>query len=408
MTRDQELTERFFRYLAIPSQSDVTSSELPSTPGQLQLARLLATELQELGLQDVVVDDQAIVTALLRGKRPGCPRIGFIAHLDTADIGLSPEIRPAVHRFTGSDICLNREADTWLRVDEHPEIRRWQNQDIITGDGTSVLGADNKAAIAVIMTVLAHLTDPTCHGDIFVAFVPDEEIGLRGAKVLDLSRFPCDFAYTIDCCEVGEVVVENFNAASCEIIFHGVSAHPMSAKNKLVNPLLMAQNFIALFDPMDTPEHTEEREGFFWFTDLKADDSSARLQVLIRDFDDDNFERRKQKIAESAEIIRRKYSAGHVEYHLTDAYRNVGPRLKQDPRPMKLLLDALEKVNIEPRLISMRGGTDGAVLSERGIATPNMFTGAYNFHSRCEFLPVPAFVKSFETVLTICHLAARM
>lgn len=407
MFPDQELIERFFRYLAIPSQSEVISSELPSTPGQLRLAHLLADELRDLGLQDVVVDDHAIVTAVLRGTCPGAQNVGFIAHLDTADIGLSPEIRPAVHRFEGRDLCLNEEADIWLRVQEHPEICRWQGQDIITGDGTSVLGADNKAAIAVIMTVLAHLKDPASHGDIFVAFVPDEEIGLRGAKALDLSRFSCDFAYTIDCCEVGEVVIENFNAASCEIIFHGVSAHPMSAKGKLVNPLLMAQNFMALFDPFDTPEHTEGREGFFWFTDLVADDSSARLQILIRDFDEESFDCRKQKITEAAEVIRSKYPAGDVEYYLTDAYRNVSPRLRRDPRPMNLLLDALDKVGIEPRLISMRGGTDGAVLSERGIATPNMFTGAYNFHSRFEFLPVPAFVKSFETVLTICQLAAR-
>ncbi|MQX81521.1 peptidase T, partial [Sinorhizobium medicae] len=222
-TRD-ELVSRFFRYVAIESQSNGHSASLPSSPGQFELASLLAEELRMLGVEDVVLDEQAIVTGVKRGTRPNAPRIGFIAHLDTVDVGLSAIIRPQILRFEGTDLCLNPQEDIWLRVAEHPELLAWLGEDIIVSDGTSVLGADNKAAIAVIMTLLARLDAQGAHGDVFVAFVPDEEIGLRGAKALDLARFACDFAYTIDCCELGEVVLETFNAASAEIVFTGVSA----------------------------------------------------------------------------------------------------------------------------------------------------------------------------------------
>jgi tripeptide aminopeptidase len=361
-----------------------------------------------MGVQDVIVDEQAIVTGIRRGTVPDAPRIGFIAHLDTADVGLEASIRPQIHRFAGSDLCLNKEKDIWLRVDENPEINRWVGHDVITSDGTSVLGADNKAAIAVIMTLLARLDESGRYGDVAVAFVPDEEIGLRGAKALDLRRFSCDFAYTIDCCELGEVVTENFNAASCEITFHGISAHPMSAKGKLLNPVLMAQDFIAQFDRLDTPEHTEGTEGFYWMSNLVANDSKATLQVLIRDFDTVSFEARKQKIATILDAMKPRFPSGEIDFRMNDEYRNVGPFFLQDPRAMKLLLTSLDSTNVKPKLISMRGGTDGAVISERGIPTPNMFTGAYNFHSRFEFLPVPAFVKSYEVTAMLCYTAPSL
>lgn len=402
-----ELLERFFRYVGIESQSNAASSELPSTPGQLKLALLLAQELQELGLEDVIVDDNAIVTAIRRGSDPNLPRVGFIAHLDTVDVGLSATIKPQIKRFEGSDLCLNSDHDIWLRVDDHPELRGWEGEDIVVGDGTSVLGADNKAAITVIMTLLARLEDDAPLGDIAIAFVPDEEIGLRGAKALDLARFPCDFAYTIDCCEQGEVVVENFNAASAEIVFTGVSAHPMSAKGILVNPLLIALDFISHFDRNDTPECTEGREGYFWFKDLVASDSEARLKVMIRDFDKTGFEERKKRIGEVAALVAAQYPTGSVRSSVSDTYDNIGDHLAADPRASGLLFSALDHLGIAKKIIPMRGGTDGSALSARGIPTPNFFTGAYNFHSRFEFLPAPAFVKSYETALTICKLAGQ-
>lgn len=402
-----ELIERFFRYLAIESQSNAKSTTLPSTPGQQELAELLARELETLGLEEVVVDAHATVTAVKRGSVAGAPKIGFIAHLDTVDSGLSPVIHPQILRFEGQDLCLNREQDIWLRVAEHPEIAPWAGSDVIFSDGTSVLGADNKAAIAVIMTLLARLGPDARHGDIHIAFVPDEEIGLRGAKVLDLARFACDFAYTIDCCELGEVVIENFNAAQGDITFTGVPAHPMSAKGVLVNPLLMAHDYVSEFDRKHTPEHTEGREGYIWFNEITANASQARLKAVIRDFDKAAFAASKARLAEVAAEIQARYPRGKVELAVSDTYGNIHDSLGEDRRSVDLLFKALQALQITPKQIPMRGGTDGAALSARGLPTPNFFTGAYNFHSRFEFLPVPAFEKSYEVARMICTLAAQ-
>lgn len=401
-----QLIARFFRYLAVPSQSDARATALPSTPGQLRLAELLAGELRELGLHDVVLDAHAILTARKPGTRPGAPRIGFIAHLDTVDVGLSPEIRPQVLRFTGDDLCLNPSEDIWLRAAEHPELAAYRGEDVIVGDGTSVLGADNKAAIAVVMTLLATLAPEDAHGDIVVAFVPDEEIGLRGAKALDLARFPCDFAYTIDACAVGEVVIETFNAAGAEIVFTGVAAHPMSAKGVMVNPLLMAHDFIGRFDRAATPEATEGREGYVWFNGLQAHSGEARLQAMIRDFDREGFAARKARLHAVAEDIAALYPTGRVDCRITDTYGNIHDSLGDDRRSVDLLFAALAAEGIAPKEIPMRGGTDGAALSARGLPTPNYFTGASNFHSRFEFLPVPAFAASYRVTRRICGLAA--
>ncbi|MCP4561075.1 MAG: peptidase T [Bosea sp.] len=406
MTIRQQLIERFFRYVAVTSQSDIKATTLPSTPGQQRLAELLADELRALGLDDVAIDDRATVTAVKRGTDEGAPKIGFIAHLDTFDAGLSPDIRPQLLRFEGEDLCLNRDRDIWLRVAEHPQLSDWRGAEIIASDGTSVLGADNKAAITVIMTLLANLGSQDRHGDIVVAFVPDEEIGLRGAKVLDLARFPCDFAYTIDCCELGEVVIENFNAAAAEITLTGVSTHPMSAKGVLVNPVLMAQDFISRFDRSETPENTEGREGYVWFNAITANASEATLGALIRDFDKERFEARKRRFSEVTKEIAALYPTGRVDCVVSDTYGNIHDSLGQDQRPVELLFGALEALQIRKKQIPMRGGTDGAALSARGLPTPNFFTGAYNFHSRYEFLPVPAFEKSYEVARMICTLAA--
>ncbi|MEQ9900670.1 peptidase T [Pectobacterium punjabense] len=402
-----QLSNRFYRYLAVTSQSDASSTTLPSTPEQHEMARLLADELRALGLQDVVIDEHATVTAVKPGNCPSAPRIGFITHIDTVDVGLSPHIHPQTLRFTGEDLCLNAEQDIWLRTAEHPEILPYVGQDIIFSDGTSVLGADNKAAVTVVMTLMENLTHATPHGDIVVAFVPDEEIGLRGAKALDLKRFNVDFAYTIDCCELGEVVYENFNAASAEIRFTGVPAHPMSAKGVLVNPLLMAHDFISQFDRQQTPEHTEGREGYVWFNDLTANANEAKLKASIRDFDLATFEQRKQQIAAIAEKIAAQYPTGSVAFSLTDIYSNISNAITDDRRAIDLLFAALDTLGIEPKVTPMRGGTDGAALSAKGLLTPNFFTGAHNFHSRFEFLPVPSFVKSYEVALNLCLLAAK-
>ncbi|QOL14289.1 peptidase T [Dickeya dianthicola] len=406
-TLARQLTDRFYRYLAVTSQSDAAATTLPSTPGQMAMARLLAEELRALGLSQVVCDEHATVTAVKPGNTPSAPRIGFITHIDTVDVGLSPDIHPQILRFTGEDLCLNPAQDIWLRVSEHPEILPYRNQEIIFSDGTSVLGADNKAAVTVVMTLLENLRDDPPHGDIVVAFVPDEEIGLRGAKALDLARFDVDFAYTIDCCELGEVVYENFNAAAAEIRFTGVTAHPMSAKGVLVNPVLMAHDFISQFDRRHTPEHTEGREGYVWFNDIHANANEAVLKASIRDFDLTGFAQRKQQIRDVAAQIAAHYPASQVSCAIADIYGNISNALGDDRRALDLLFAAMHTLSIAPKVIPMRGGTDGAALSAKGILTPNFFTGAHNFHSRFEFLPLPSFVKSYQVALTLCLLAAR-
>lgn len=402
----RQLTQRFYRYLAVSSQSDAKSTTLPSTPSQHAMAELLAAELRELGLEEIVIDQHATVTALKRGNRPDAPRIGFITHIDTVDVGLSPDIHPQTLTFTGEDLCLNSHQDIWLRVAEHPEIAPYLGQEIIFSDGTSVLGADNKAAVTVVMTLLENLHGD--HGDIRVAFVPDEEIGLRGAKALDIEqRFNVDFAWTIDCCELGEVVFENFNAAAAEIVFTGVAAHPMSGKGVLVNPLLMAHDFIARFDRLATPEHTAGREGYIWFNDMQANASRAVLKASIRDFDLNGFDAKKQQLVEVTDEIAARYPTGAVSLSINDTYSNISNAIGDDRRAIDLIFSALAQLEIEPKVIPMRGGTDGAALSARGLLTPNFFTGAHNFHSRFEFLPVPSFVKSYQVAEALCYLAAK-
>ncbi|MHA6311396.1 peptidase T [Pantoea sp. S-LA4] len=403
---ETQLTERFFRYLAVSSQSDAKSTSLPSTPSQHAMAELLAAELRELGLEQVVIDQHATVTAVKRGNRPNAPRIGFITHIDTVDVGLSPDIKPQILRWQDEDLCLNAGEDIWLRRDQHPEIAPYIGQEIIFSDGTSVLGADNKAAVTVVMTLMENLHGD--HGDIVVAFVPDEEIGLRGAKALDLeTRFNVDFAWTIDCCELGEVVYENFNGAAAEIRFTGVPAHPMSGKGVLVNPLLMAHDFISQFDRQQTPEQTEGREGYIWFNEMQANASQAILKASIRDFDLASFADRKQQLQQQAQEIAARYPTGKVEITLTDIYSNISNALGEDRRAIDLIFKALSALDIEPKVIPMRGGTDGAALSAKGLLTPNFFTGAHNFHSRFEFLPLPSFVKSYQVAEKLCYLAAE-
>ncbi|MGP2413699.1 peptidase T [Pantoea ananatis] len=401
-----QLITRFFRYLAVSSQSDAKSSTLPSTPSQHAMAQLLADELRDLGLEQVVIDEHATVTALKRGNCPDAPRVGFITHIDTVDVGLSPDIHPQILTWQGEDLCLNPQQDIWLRRDAHPEIAPYIGQQIIFSDGTSVLGADNKAAVSVVMTLMENLQGK--HGDVVVAFVPDEEIGLRGAKALDLeTRFNVDFAWTIDCCELGEVVYENFNAAAAEIRFTGVPAHPMSGKGVLVNPLLMAHDFISHFDRQATPEHTEGREGYIWFNEMQANASIATLNASIRDFDLAGFAARKQQLQAVRDIIAARYPTGKVELTLHDIYSNISNAMGEDRRAVDLIFAALQALGIVPKVIPMRGGTDGAALSAKGLLTPNFFTGAHNFHSRFEFLPVTSFVKSYQVAEKLCYLAAE-
>ncbi len=404
----KELQERFLRYIAVSSESDPKVGVVPSSEGQRDLAKLLQDELHEMGLVDIELNEHAILTARLPGNVANVPTIGFVCHLDTVPVNLSPDVKAQVLHYEGGDVCLNADKDIWIRLSEHPELAAYAGQDIVFTDGTSVLGADNKAAIANVMTMLSIMTrEAHAHGDIRVAFVPDEEIGLCGSKLMDLEKFKVDFAYTIDCCALGEVVYETFNAGSVFIDIKGVTAHPMSAKGVLVNPLLVATDLINRFDRQQTPECTEGKEGYWWFTDCEANASACHLKMNIRDFDRKNYEARKAYVLEAVEAIRTQYPRAKIDVKLVDVYNNIVDSLGDDRWPIDLIYQAADLIGVKPNTIAMRGGTDGSALSVKGLVTPNYFTGAHNFHSYAEFLPLPSLHKSLEMTLTILDLVAK-
>ena len=404
----KELQERFLRYIAVSSESDPKVGVVPSSEGQRDLAKLLQEELHEMGLVDIELNEHAILTARLPGNVANVPTIGFVCHLDTVPVNLSPDVKAQVLHYEGGDVCLNADKDIWIRLSEHPELAAYAGQDIVFTDGTSVLGADNKAAIANVMTMLSIMTrEARAHGDIRVAFVPDEEIGLCGSKLMDLEKFKVDFAYTIDCCALGEVVYETFNAGSVFIDIKGVTAHPMSAKGVLVNPLLVATDLINRFDRQQTPECTEGKEGYWWFTDCEANASACHLKMNIRDFDRKNYEARKAYVLEAVEAIRTQYPRAKIDVKLVDVYNNIVDSLGDDRWPIDLIYQAADLIGVKPNTIAMRGGTDGSALSVKGLVPPNYFTGAHNFHSYAEFLPLPSLHKSLEMTLTILDLVAK-
>ena len=408
MSLGHALTTRFFKYLAIESQSNEASVTIPSTPSQWDMVHFLAEELKTYGLEDIHIDEHGVLTAFRSGAVKNVPTIGFIAHVDTVDVGLAPNIYPQVLRYEGKDLCLNSEKDIWFKRAEHPEAERYIGEEIIFSDGTSVLGADNKAAVTCVMELLKELSETKMDcGDLYVAFVPDEEIGLRGAKVMDLERFKVDFAYTIDCCEEGEVVYETFNAGSAKIKIEGVTAHPMSAKGVLVNPLRVAHDLMDCFDRLDTPEHAEDREGYFWITALNGTPNDAVMNINIRDFDKASYETCKKHIEESVALITKMHPSAKITCDITDVYSNIKDSMGEDQTALDLLFASFKALDIEPNVIPMRGGTDGSALSTRGIFTPNYFTGALNFHSRFEFLPISAFEKSYEVTKKIVELVSQ-
>ena len=394
--------------MSIPSQSDAAVKTVPTSKGQTELANLLADELKDLGVSSVSVDEHSCVYGTLKGNCKG-PVVGFLAHLDTVNVSLSPIIHPQIIHYDGGDVVLNKEKNIVLKLSEYPELGSFAGEDIIFSDGTSVLGADDKSAIANIMTMLEVLkNDPSIkHPELKIAFVPDEEIGLLGSKCMDLEKFKVDFAYTIDCSGVGEIVYETFNAGTVKIRIKGVSAHPMSAKNVLVNPLLVAHDFISMFDRGQTPEHTEGREGYWWFSGMNADPLYCDLSMLIRDHDKKLYEWRKQYVRDAVEILKKRYPKAEISFDITDTYENIANNVKREDPPVAMLYQALDELGINSVTYAMRGGTDGSQLSTKGIVTPNYFTGAFNFHSNCEFLPLSSFKKSCEVTLKLIELSCR-
>lgn len=398
-----KLVENFLKYVAIPSQSDEKNSNVPSSKGQVELGKVLAKDLKDLGLVDIGINQYGVVQVRLPRRGEGKKSLGWVSHLDTVDVGLSDQIHPQIIKsYDGKDIKLNE--DVVFSTKDNPEVLAYLGNDIIFTDGTSVLGADNKAAIANIMTALWFLKEnpEIDHGEIYIAFVPDEEIGLRGSRKIDFDKFKVDYAYTIDCCELGELIYETFNAASGTLKIKGVPAHPMSAKGNLVNPIMIAHDFIAMLDRAKMPENTENREGYVWVTDIHSDVLNLRLDFNIRNHDREKFEVTKAYLYKITDLLRERYKKADIEIEIIDVYDNIADSMNEENKiAVDKLKEIYKRLGIKEKIIPMRGGTDGSYLSKVGIFTPNYFTGAHNFHSNKEFLPINSFYKSFLVTLEL-------
>ncbi len=398
--------ERFLKYAVMPTMSDESCETCPSTEKQLALAEMLVEELISLGLSDARVDGHGYVYATLPQNTEGeINSIGFIAHLDTSPDASDENITPAVIEYEGGDILLNEEKNIYLKVSDYPYLEDYVGHHLICSDGTTLIGADDKAGIAEILTALEKIvTENLPHGKICVAFTPDEEIG-RGADLFDVEHFGADYAYTVDGGPIGELEYENFNAASARITVHGVSIHPGSAKGKMKNAALIACEFNSMLPECEIPSMTEGYEGFHHLVGMSGEIESATLVYIIRDHDMEKFEAKKADFLRIAEELNERYGDGTVELELRDSYYN----MKEKIEPCMYIIDraraAMEQLGIRPVVVPIRGGTDGARLSFMGLPCPNLCTGGENFHSRFEFISVEAMEKISDIIVRIAENA---
>ncbi|HLR60991.1 MAG TPA: peptidase T [Lentibacillus sp.] len=403
----EELIERFTRYVKIDTQSDEANTATPSTPGQLELANLLVEELKEIGMADVSIDHNGYVMATLPGNtEKDIPTIGFLAHVDTATDFTGKNVKPQiVNNFDGTDLTLNEDKGVVLSANDFPELLGYKEHTLITTDGTTLLGADNKAGIAEIMTAMAYLIDhpKIKHGKIRVAFTPDEEIG-RGPHKFDVDHFAAKYAYTMDGGPLGELQYENFNAAAARITFRGNSVHPGTAKNKMVNAGKIAAEFITKIPKQQAPEHTEKYEGFYHLLDVNGDVEQTVVSYIIRDFDKDNFEARKETMRQFTEEINGKYGEGSAEIEMKDQYYNMREKIEPVKHIVDIAYGAMENAEITPLVKPVRGGTDGSQLSYMGLPTPNIFTGGENYHGKFEYISVDNMEKATNVIVEICKL----
>ena len=397
-----DVKERFLRYVTFHTTSDEESGTVPSTPGQLVLGKALAEELAELGLSHVEQDENGYVYGVLPAS-PGCealPALGFIAHMDTAP-GVSGEnVKPRCLRYEGGDIRLgNGEA---LLLKDFPQLANYVGQELIVTDGSTLLGADDKAGVAEIVSACEFLLrhPEISHRRLAVCFTPDEEIG-RGPDHFDFSKFPAKMAYTVDGGEIGELEYENFNAAAAKVRIHGVNIHPGEAKNKMRNAALLAAEFVSLLPAAEAPAHTEGYEGFYHVTDLQGDESAARVGLIIRDHDREKFEGRKAFLRELVEYLNRRHGEGTFTLELKDSYYNMKEKILPHMELIHRAEDAMRKAGVEPRIVPIRGGTDGAQLSFRGLLCPNIGTGGYCFHGPYEHITAEHLETAANIVLNI-------
>lgn len=403
-----QVTERFLRYAAVDTQSADDMEQMPSTEKQRVLGHMLAEELKELGVSDVREDENGYVYGVIPSNLEEghqAPALGFISHMDTAPAFSGTNVKPQIiENYDGEDICLNKDASIWLSANDFPEMKNYKGKTLITTDGTTLLGADDKAGVAEIMTMAAwFLSHPEeKHGKICIAFTPDEEVG-RGADRFDVNGFGADVAYTVDGGAIGELEYENFNAASGRVKIHGASIHPGSAKGKMKNALLMGMEFQSLLPVFENPMYTEEYEGFFHLDRMEGSVEEASLEYIIRDHDKQKFEDKKELFKEAAAYLNKKYGSGSVEIHVKDSYYN----MKEKIEPYMYLIDeakaAMEELGITPVIVPIRGGTDGARLSYMGLPCPNLCTGGHNFHGKYEYICA----ESMETITELLIRIAK-
>ena len=394
--------ERFMEYAVYPTASNEESESCPSTKKQLALARLLVKELKELGLSDARVDGHGYVYASLPANTDtDCESVGFIAHMDTSPEAADENIQLKVTEYEGGDILLNEEKDIYLKASEYPYLEDYRGHHIITSDGTTLIGADDKAGIAEIMTALEKIIDTGVpHGKISVAFTPDEEIG-RGADLFDVDGFGTDYAYTVDGGAIGEIEYENFNAASARVTIHGVSIHPGSAKGRMKNASRIACVFDSMLSPEQIPEMTEGYEGFHHLISMSGEIELAKLNYIIRDHDKTKFEEKKREFTLVTEKINELYGEGTAELDMRDSYYNMKEKIEDCMYIVDRARDAMLECGITPVTVPIRGGTDGARLSFMGLPCPNLCTGGENFHSRFEFVSVEVMEKISDIIVKI-------
>jgi tripeptide aminopeptidase len=401
------ITERFLKYVSFCTTSDDETNMTPSTPGQMEFAQYLAAELKEIGMQEVTLDENGYVMATLPANVEGKPTIGFIAHMDTAPDASGKNVKAhIVKNYDGHDVVLNAEKNIVFEVAKYPEILDYKGQDIIMTDGTTLLGADDKAGLAEIVTACEYLIQhpEIKHGKIRVGFTPDEEIG-QGADHFDVEKFGCDFAYTMDGGAIGELEYENFNAAGCKIKVHGVNVHPGYGYHKMINSMRIANHLAMMLPRWETPEHTQGYEGFYHLIAMNGSVEETTLQYIIRDHDRARFESRKREMEHLVRKVNQEYGEGTVEIEIRDQYYNMREKVEPVMHIVTLVEEAMKEVGVTPTVQPIRGGTDGARLSFEGLPCPNIFAGGVNFHSRYEYLPIPSMEKAMEVILKIVTLA---
>ena len=403
------LVERFLEYVKFDTQSDENTNLTPSTPGQMVFANYLKGELEKMGLSEITLDDNGYLMATLPANTDrNVPTIGFIAHLDTSPDMSGHNVKPRIVKaYDGGDITLNAEADVVLSPAQFPELKHYVGQDLIVTDGNTLLGADDKAGIAEIVSAIAYLQEhpEIKHGKIRIAFNPDEEIGL-GAHKLDVERFGADFAYTMAGSETGELEFENFNAAVAKVTFKGLNVHPGYAKHKMLNSIRVANQFAIMLPRWETPEHTEGYEGFYHLIGIEGSVESTTLTYIIRDHDRDRFERRKKELEHLTRKINNEFP-GCASIEIRDQYYNMREKIEPVMYVIDIAKQAMENAGIVAKVQPIRGGTDGAQLSFKGLPCPNIFAGGMNFHGRYEYVSIQAMEAAQRTIVEICKIVEQ-